>query len=294
MNLVVQFCIDAASLGGLYALLALGLGLVFGVLGLANFAHGEFVMIGAYVLFIAAGLAWPLASIAALVIVIGAALMLNVVAFRPMKDTSPATLMIASFAASFTLQNLAVMAFGARAKTVDFVPALLTQVSVGDLRISAISIVTIAVTVLLTTGCAALIGFTTLGQEIRAVSEKPLMARLVGVRTDRVVAASFAMSAALATAASLLLVAQTGTVAPSMGSQLAAIGFIATVIGGVGSLVGCALGGFLVGALTVLLQLTLPADVQPFRDAFVFGGVIAVLLLRPQGLVSSSWRRERV
>jgi branched-chain amino acid transport system permease protein len=294
MTLALQYIIDAISLGGLYALLALGLGLIFGVMGLVNFAHGELIMIGAYALLLSVGLAWPAMALVAVVAAVVAALILYWGAFARIRDAEPATLMIASFAVSFILQNLGVMIFGARAKTLDFLPSLSDHVMLGGLRVGLISVVEIVVTCVIAGTLSVFISSTAIGRQMRAVAERPMMARLIGVNTPLVVASTFAISGVLASAATILLVAQTGTVSPAMGSQLAVIGFVATVIGGIGSLIGCAVGGFVVGFLTIVLQLLLPVDMQPFREAFVFAAVIVILLVRPNGIVAIAWRKERI
>jgi branched-chain amino acid transport system permease protein len=291
---IVQLVIDAISVGGLYALTAIGIGLIFGVVGLVNFAYGEYVMVGAYVILLCSGFDWYVAILVVAACVTAFALLTYFAVFRPAQGASPATLMIVSFGLSYMIQHLYVMVFGSLAQTVNFLPGINRSVELAGLRISAVNILQILSTLVLTLGLAAIIRFTKVGYQMRAVSENPRMARLVGVKTNHVVAAAFVCSALLAVTVSVLFVAQTGSMTPFFGVQLTMIGFVATVIGGLGSLIGCALGGFLVGLVTTILQHTLPADLQPFREAFVFGAVILMLLLRPEGLIATSWSRERV
>lgn len=294
MDLLVQFIIDAVSVGGLYALTAIGIGLIFGVVGLVNFAYGDFVMIGAYTILLTIGFYWPVTILIAAVVLIMVALAADFVAFRPVRLASPETLMIVSFALSYTIQYTYVMMFGSLARTVNFLPAMSTNLEIMGIRIAGVSILQIVATIVLTGALAAFIRFTRIGYQMRAVSENPTMARLVGVDINKVIAAAFIASALLAVTVSVLFVAQTGTMTPFLGLNLTIIGFVATVIGGMGSLVGCALGGFLVGFLTTLLQLALPAELQPFREAFVFGAVVLMLLLRPGGLIMLATARERI
>ena len=129
---------------------------------------------------------------------------------------------------------------------------------------------------------------------MRAAAADFQMARLLGIRANRVIATAFALSGMLATAAAVLYVAHTGVVEPRLGLHLALIGFVATVVGGMGSLPGAVFGGLAVGAVTVFLQVLLPAELRPYREAFVYIAVIFVLVLRPQGLFRSSVARERV
>jgi len=294
MTLFIQFLVDAISVGGLYALTAIGIGLIFGVVGLVNFAHGDFIMVGAYSVLLTAGYFWPVSIIFAVVCVVALAIASEEVAFRPVRAADPATLMIVSFSLSFVIQHVYVMAFGSLARTVNFLPAMNTNVEILGVRIAAVSLLQIGATILLTGLLAGFIRFTRLGYQVRAVSENAKMVRLLGVNTHIVVATAFAASAVLAVTVSVLLITQTGTMSPHLGLNLTIIGFVATVVGGMGSLVGCALGGFLVGFTTSLLQLALPTDLQPFREAFVFGAIVVMLIIRPGGLIVIKSARERV
>lgn len=291
---LVQFLIDAISVGGLYALVALGIGLIFGVVGLVNFAHGDYVMVGAYTILLTAGLGVPISIAAAIAVVAVLAVASDVVVFRPVRSATPATLMIVSFSLSYALEHIFVMSFGSLARTVNFLPEMSSNIEVFGLRIAAVSLLQIGATIILTALLASIINYTSIGYQMRAVSENVKMARLVGVNTNRVIIAAFLASAVLAATVSILFLAQTGTTTPFFGQSLTIIGFVATVIGGMGSLVGCALGGFLVGFITTALQLALPESLQPFREAFVFGAVMLMLIVRPGGLIMIRTSRERV
>jgi len=294
MSYLVQFLIDAISVGGLYALVALGIGLIFGVVGLVNFAHGDYVMIGAYCILLMAGFGVPAAIFMTVVLVAVVAVASDVFVFRPVRTATPATLMIVSFSLSYALEHTFVMSFGALARTVNFLPEMSRNLDIFGLRIAAVSLLQIGATIVLTALLAGIIKYTAIGYQMRAVSENVKMARLVGVNTNRVIIAAFIASAVLAATVSVLFLAQTGTTTPFFGQSLTIIGFVATVIGGMGSLVGCALGGFLVGFLTTALQLALPPSLQPFREAFVFGAIMLMLVLRPGGLIMIRTAHERV
>jgi len=280
-----QTIIDAASFGGLYALLGLGIALIFGVMRMINFAHGEFITAGAYTLFFVSGV--PLLAMVALAIiaVMTLAVATERIAFRPVRDAPPSTLLMTSFAVSFFLQSLAIMIFGTRAKGVDVAGGLLSSVDIAGLSVSKLTLVTIATTIALMIGVGAVLTRTSLGVEIRAAAEDFDMARLLGIRGDRVIAAAFAMSGTLAAVAAVLLVAQGGTVTPTMGLTPVLIAFVATIIGGMGRLGGAVLGGFVLGTLTVVLQEVLPLEMRPYRDALVYTAVIVVLVFRPQGII---------
>lgn len=289
--LFLQYLVDALSLAGLYALVALGIAMVFGIMGLVNFAHGELIMIGGYTLLILSTQPWYVAGIGTVLAVVLAALAMERVAFRPVRGAAPTTLLITSFALSYLLQNVAIIATGARPKTIALPAILLQSVQLGDLRVQQLHLVTMALTLILVVSLVLFLKYTSLGVQMRAAAEDFQMARLVGVRADRVVAAAFAISGLLAGVVALLLVAQTDLLTPTMGVQLVLVGFVATVIGGMGSLSGAGLGGALLGVLTVGLQALLPTELRSFRDAFAFLVVIGLLVLRPQGLLGTKTLR---
>jgi branched-chain amino acid transport system permease protein len=291
---LAQDLVDAISLGSLYALFALGLSLIFGVMRLANFAHSGVILVGAYTIVVLDAVPWPGRVLAAVAAPLIAAIVLERVAFRPVRSADPSTLLITSFAVAYLLQNLAIIVFGARPRTVDLFVDLNRAVHVGPVSVSTLSLLTIAVTTGLLVALVAFLGRTRLGVQMRAAAEDFGMARLLGVRADNVIAGAFAISGILGGAAAVLLVAQTGAIDPLLGLSPTVIGFIAVVIGGMGSLSGSILGAYLLGAATVMLQALLPEELRPFRDAFVFAAVIAVLVFRPQGLVVPASAVSRV
>ena len=283
--IVVQNAIDAVSLGAVYALAALGIGLIFSIMRLINFAHGELIMVGGFALYVLAGQPYLVMVLAAVIVAAILALGMERVAFRPMRNANPATLLIASFAVSYLVQHVALMVFGSRPMGVDFLAQLGESIEFGGLARAAVAArrdrrrrSSCSPVWSCSSGCRAS------GVQMRAAAEDFTMARLVGVRANRVIAAAFAISGVLASIVSLYLVAQTGSVSYKMGVSMVLIAFVASVIGGMGSLAGAALGGFLVGIVSVGLQAYLPIEFRPYRDAFVFLSFIAFLLWRPQGL----------
>lgn len=294
MDKLIQTLVDAVSVGGLYALTALGIGLIFGVMRLINFAHGELIMITGYVLLALFGQPLAMMLIAGFLAAVVLALVTERVAFRPLRNADPATLLISSFAVSFFLQKTLILFVGSRPKGIDFLPELGRQIEILGIRLQSLQVVTILVSAILLGGLSWFLKATRFGLQMRAAAEDFRMARVLGVRANRVIAAAFALSGVLAAAVSCLLVAQTGIVQPRMGLQLVIIAFVGTVIGGLGSLTGAALGGFLVGVATILLQAFLPPDLRVFREAFVFVAVTLVLLFRPQGLIPARGLKERI
>ena len=294
MSWIVQALIVALSIGSIYALTALGIGLIFGIMRLINFAHAEFITVGVYILMLTIAFGFPVALFAAAGGVMVLALLSERLAFRPVRGADPSTLLITSFALSYLLQNTLVLMFGARPSGLNILPALSRPILLGEVRIPMIHLVTIAVTLLLLAATGAFLKKTRMGVEMRAAAVDFQMARLLGIRANRVIAVAFGLSGLLASAAAVLYVAQTGGVEPRLGLHLALIGFVATVVGGMGSLPGAVLGGLAVGMVTVFLQVLLPADLRPYREAFVYLAVILILVLRPQGLFRSASARERV
>lgn len=294
MTFAIQTLVDAISVGSLYALSALGIGLLFGIMRLINFAQAEFITIGIYVLMLTAAFWFPPAALLSVAAVVILALAVDRFGFRVVRNSDPATLLITSFAISYLLQNTLVLIFGARPIGFDILPGLSAPLIIGDIRIQRVNIVIIAVTAVLLVAYAAVLTRTRVGIEMRAAAVDFRMARLLGIRADRVIAVAFAMSGLLAATVAILFSAQAGIASPTLGLQLALVGFVATVIGGMGSLVGAVLGGLAVGIVTVLLQAVLPAELRPFREAFVYLTVILVLIFRPQGLFRSAAAKERV
>ena len=303
MTNLIQVAIDALALGSLYALTALGIGLIFGVMRLINFAHGDFIMIGGYALIVPSTAAtatlfigaWPTPLLvgAVCVIVVLLALASERLAFRSVRAAAPSVLLITSFALSYFLENAVIMTYGGRAKAVNIWPQLMDPVLLAGVRIPKLQIVTIVVTLVLLVLLVLFLRRTPLGVAMRAASEDFRMARLLGVRANLVIAVAFAISGFLAAAVSVLVVAQTGVLSFHMGVPLVLFAFVDTVVGGMGSLVGAVLGGFAVGIVSVVFQVILPIDWRPNRDVWVYGMILLVLLLRPTGLVKVKSIEER-
>ena len=287
MDVALQQAVNALSLGGTYALLALGLAMVFSVLGLINFAHGELMTLSGYGLVLAAALGLPFlpAVVLAVAVAMVSAVAMERIAFRPVRNASMATMLLTSFAVSVIIQVLFQNLISARPQPVPVPSALTGAVSIAGLDIGTIQLVSIAATVLLLAGLTLFLRRSLLGMAMRAAAVDFPVTRLMGVNANRVVAAAFAVSGLLAGVAGVLWVAQRGSVDPLMGFAPVLKAFIAVVLGGIGSLSGAVVGGFALGIIEVSLRALLPDDALPFRDAIALSLVIAVLLARPDGLV---------
>lgn len=287
MDFLIQQIINAISLGGVYAMLALGLAIVFSIVGLINFAHGEIMSFGGYGIFLALSFGAP--PVAAIAVGLGAAVIMALAmertAFRVMRGADVVTLLITSFAVSEILKVLFQNGISPRPVPISFPPGWSGSYQIAGLTIGVIPTVSILVTLLSLAGLIFVLRRTSVGMAMRAAAEDLEMLKLLGVRANRVVAMAFAISGLLAGIAAVIWTAQRGSVDPMMGFYPVLKAFIATVLGGLGSLAGAVLGGFVIGALEVLTQAFLPESLSPYRDAIVLALVIVTLLLRPNGLL---------
>jgi branched-chain amino acid transport system permease protein len=291
---LAQNLIDALALGSLYALIALGVTLVYSVMDMMNFAHGEFIMLSAYALFVLAGLPFGVAMAGALLTGVLIAIAAERIAFRPVRGADLSAQLVTSLAVATILQNVVTAAVDARPKSVA-TPAFISETTqLGSLSVPNLEFLTVGLTVVVLAGLGWLLYRTHAGLAMRAAAENFEMARLLGVRADRVIALSFAVSGALAAAVGVLLVMQTGQVSPTMGLTPVLVGFVAVTIGGFGKMLGAVLGGVLLGIVSSLLGAYLPATLAPFRDAIVFSLPVAILVFRPHGLLGAATGEARV
>ncbi len=283
---LVQQGINALSLGSTYALLALGLAMLFSIMGLINFAHGELLVIGGYTMWalLEHGVPWPAVIPLTLLAPALVAIAMERIVFRPLRGASLVTLLIASFAVSLLLQTVFQISAGTD-KGIELPGWVDDVVNVGPYTISLLKIVMTGVTMLALLLLTLFLKRTLLGIAMRAAAEDFEVTRLMGVRANAVVIAAFALSGLLAGVAALFFFTQSGSVGPFDGTEPVVKAFIAVVIGGLGSLTGAVVGGFALGITEVVLDAALPAGAQPFGTAFALLVVIAILLLRPQGLV---------
>jgi branched-chain amino acid transport system permease protein len=305
MDYIIQTAISALSFGSFYALGALGIGLLFSILRLINFAHGDFITIGGFALIVPssavvatvfiAGFHPVLIIVCIVAFVVAIALVSYFLVFQHAQTSSPATMMIVSFALGYTLQNVIIMIYGGRPKAVNLFPELTGQVQLSEgVSVQILQLVIIAVTWILLIALVIFLKRTRVGIQMRAAAEDFRMARMLGVKGKNVIALAFILSGGLAGIMSLLFVTQTGVLTFRMGVPIMLFFFIATVIGGMGSLVGAVVGGYSVGIVSVVLSAVLPGELRGFRDACVFILVIVILLARPQGIVLTKAAKERV
>jgi branched-chain amino acid transport system permease protein len=264
---------------------ALGLSLIFGVMRLVNFAYGELLTAGAYSLVLTLGAATGARIVVLFVTVIVFALAMEF-ALRPLRNASPATMLVTTFAFSFLLQSIALLVFGSLGDNARFLPALNQAAEIGDLRIRWVTFASIGVGIILLSATTLFLNHTTTGLQMRAAAHDFRTARILGVRANRVIQIAFLIGGVLAAAATVLVVVQRPLVTPTFGFQLAIPALVGMVVGGMDRVVTATLGGFVLGVATSVLADVLPSSGRVYLTSLVFALVILVLLLRPDGLFS--------
>jgi len=283
----LQYIVDVLSLGSLYALFALGLVLVYGILKLVNFAYGELVLVIGYSIFLLKGSPFPWFFMAgtAIVMSISFSIFTDYVAFRPVREKSVTAVLITSFAFATLLQNAALLLISAKPKNVPMPSFLSDSVQFLGVITPVRNLISIFVTFLCLIIFYQFMKRSTLGLAMRAAATNFNMTRMLGIPANLVITSAFAMSGLLAGIAGTLWMSKIANVFPGVGLEPLLIAFIATVIGGMRSVHGAVLGGFILAFIDMSFNYLLPQDILKFRDVFTFSIVILILLIRPQGLV---------
>jgi branched-chain amino acid transport system permease protein len=293
-----QQIVNWLSLGSVYALLGIGIAAVFAVVGLINFAHGEVLTVAGVAMLLAGDAGWPWESFIPIAVVTGGitAILMERIAFRPVRNAPPLTLLLTSLGLSLIVQNALQLWRGPRPESINIPNLTSATFQVGGVIVQWLDVATILTTLIALVLLNLFLRKSVVGLAMRASSEDFTMTRLMGIRANTVITAAFAVSGLLAgVAAFFYLGGTTGQVGYDYGFNPLLKGFVAAVIGGLGSLSGAVFGGFLVAALEVFFQVALPADKTPFSAAIVFGIVVLVLLFRPQGILAGRGVRvERV
>lgn len=284
MSVLIQQITNGLTLGSVYALLAIGFSLIFGVLNLVTFAHGEVYMVGAMAGFLVlAIMPWnvPLALLVGLVTAFALGLLVERVSFRPFRGAPHMTTLLSTIGVSITLQNAAILLVGPETKSLAD-PLQLGHVFLGPGRISNLQILIIAVSVVMVVALTLFINRSRQGRAMRAVSQDLEIARLMGIPSVQITAMAFAIGSALAGVAGVLIGVYYNAFSPHMGVEAGMKAFAATVLGGLGSVPGAVLGGLILGLAEVMTAAYLdPA----YRDVVGFVILVAVLILRPRGLM---------
>lgn len=284
MTTFITQILNGLQIGAIYALVALGYSMVYGIISLLNFAHGDVIMVGAYVAWFsmtALGL-HPLLSVL-LVIVLCSLLGMGIekVAYAPLRSAPRLSLLITAIGISYLLENLAQLIFGSGGKRVPKIVSLDT-IHIGSFDLSGVTLVTLLVSVACTVLLTVLVKKTKIGKAMRAVSEDTDTARLMGINANRTISFTFAVGSALAGIGSVLYCSAYPLASPTMGSMLGLKAFVAAVLGGIGSIPGAVLGGVVIGLAETLVT---AVGLSTWRDAVTFVILIIVLLVKPSGIL---------
>ena len=282
----LQYLINGLSIGSIYAIIALGYTMVYGIAKMLNFAHGDVIMVGAYISYcvmIYLQLPPVVGILAAIVVCTVLGVLIEGLAYRPLRGTSSLAVLITAIGISYLLQNAAQLIWGAAQKTYS---SVVTMESIhlfnGQLLITGEVIVTVVTSAIVMVALTIFTGKTRMGKAMRAVSEDRDAAQLMGINVNRTIAVTFAIGSALAAIAGVLLCSASPALKPTVGSMPGIRAFTAAVFGGIGSIPGAMLGGILLGVIEELCKGLISTQ---FSDALVFGVLIIVLLVKPTGLL---------
>ena len=294
LEMFFQHCFNALTLGSLYALIAIGYTMVYGILRLINFAHGDILMVGAYFVFFgtfAYGWPWGLAAILAIVgaSIIGVAI--ERVAYRPLREAPRISALISAIAVSFFIESLAVVVFSGQPRPVLQPEWLISEWQLGQVRILKLTAFVPVMTAILVAVLLYVVYRTKPGLAMRAISRDIETTRLMGVRVDNIIAFTFCIGSALAAAAGIMWALRYPQVHPYMGIMPGLKAFIAAVFGGIGSIQGAVIGGLALGFVEIMTVAFLP-ELSGYRDAFAFILLVLVLVFKPTGLLGERLKEK--
>ena len=289
----LQFLITGLSLGSVYAIIALGYTMVYGIAKMLNFAHGDIIMIGAYIAYFAMG-KYNLPAFVAVMVSVLVCTLLGVVverlAYKPLRKVSSLSVLITAIGVSYFLQNGAQLLWSSSPKMFTaIIPASTIKLFDGRLTITWLSVFTIVVTLLIMIGLTVFVTRSRIGKAMRACAEDKDTARLMGINVDTTISVTFAIGSGLAAVAAALYASAYQSISPTLGSMPGIKAFTAAVFGGIGSMPGAFLGGLLLGVIETLVKGYLTTQLS---DAFVFGILIIILLVKPNGLLGRKYSEK--
>ena len=288
----LSFLISGISLGSIYAIIALGYTMVYGIAKMLNFAHGDVIMVGGYISYFAAtsfGLPTPLAVLAAMAVCTVLGIVIEGLAYRPLREAPSLAVLITAIGVSYFLQNSALLIWGANPKA--YTPVVEGTLSLfdGQLTISYVSILTVIACIVIMIALTMFTDRTRMGKAMRACSEDKDAARLMGINVNRTISLTFAIGSALAAIAGALLCSFSPTLMPTTGSMPGIKAFTAAVFGGIGSIPGAFLGGILLGVIESLARGYISTQLS---NSIVFAVLIVILLVRPAGLLGKNTQEK--
>ena len=290
-NYILGQLINGIKLGSIYAIIAIGYSMVYGILRLINFAHGDLLTVGVYTMLVLMGFSglpiW-LVILAGCIVSIMVGMTMERLVYRPLRGSGEETTLISSLAVSVFLQNLISMIFTPQKKAFHLPDFLTVNHSLGPVSLSTINILTMISIVVILIALTLLLKKTKIGMAMRACSDNLAASQLMGIKINNVVVVAFVIGSGLAALTGVMLAGEYKTIEPLMGFVPGLKAFCAAVLGGIGSLNGAVLGGFIIGIAEVLCAGLMPSDITPYRDAFIFFLLIVVLLVKPNGILGSS------
>ena len=290
----IQHLINGISVGSLYALIAIGYTMVYGILRLINFAHGDIFMLGTYIAFYAMTsfmLPWWASFLIAIVLTCVFGILLERAAYRPLRNSPKISVMISAIGASFLIENLAIVLFGGRPKAFP-VPSLFGSIlTIGGIRISSIVFIIPIITILALVLLLFIVNKTKTGMAMRAVSKDYEASMLMGIDVNYVISFTFGIGSALAAIGGIMWGMKYPQLMPLMGVMPGLKSFIAAVVGGIGNIRGAVIGGFILGLSEILIVAFLP-ELSGYRDAFAFVFLILILLFKPGGLMGENIKEK--
>ena len=281
----LAYLVSGISLGSIYAIIALGYTMVYGIAKMLNFAHGDVIMVGGYISFLAAtnlGLPVLLSVLVAMAFCTVLGIVIEGLAYRPLRSAPSLAVLITAIGVSYFLQNAALLIFGANPKAYTPVVSGTLKLFGGQLSISYVSIVTVVACIVIMLALTAFTGRTRMGKAMRACSEDKGAAQLMGINVNRTISLTFAIGSALAAVAGALLCSFSPTLMPTTGSMPGIKAFTAAVFGGIGSIPGAFIGGILLGVIEALGRAYISTQLS---NSIVFAVLIIILLVRPAGLL---------
>ena len=287
LGTLLQHLANGVSLGSLYALVAIGYTMVYGILRMINFAHGDVFMMGTYFAFYGIAifaLPWYLSFVVAVILTGLLGMLLEAGAYRPLRDAPKISVLISAIGASFLLENLATVIFGGRPKAFPTPGVLTDVVQIGDVAVQKLTFIIPVVTIALLVILLYMINKTKVGMAMRAVSKDYETAAIMGINVNRIISLTFCIGSMLASVGGIMWGLKFPQIVPLLGVMPGLKAFIAAVIGGIGDIRGAVIGGFVLGIGEIMLVAMLP-DLTGYRDAFAFVLLILILLVRPTGIL---------
>jgi branched-chain amino acid transport system permease protein len=287
VGLFFQHLVNGISLGSLYALIAIGYTMVYGIVRLINFAHGDIIMLAAYFVFFGVGmfsLPWWLAAIISVGLTVLTGILIEKTAYKPLREAPRISVLISAIGVSFFLENMGLVVFGGRAKAFYTPPLFKGVINIAGISITSLAIIIPVISGILLIGMVYIVNHTTTGMAMRACSKDMDTAKLMGIDVDRIISFTFGIGSALAAVGGIMWALKYPQIHPLIGIMPGLKCFIAAVVGGIGNIPGAMLGGFLLGLGEILLVAFLPG-LSGYRDAFAFIILILILLLKPTGIL---------